>query len=86
MEVDMELTKKTTILFSPELYEHLAAVARRRGVSLGELVRSACEVQYGFVDPQTRLEAVEELAALRLPVGSPAKLKAQSVPAPKKLT
>jgi hypothetical protein len=85
MEVDMELTKKTTILFSPALYEHLTHLARQRGVSVGELVRSACENQYGFVDPLARLEAVQLLGSLSLPVGPPSELKRQSVPSPDSL-
>lgn len=44
----MELSKKTTILFSPETHERLTELAARRGVSLGELVRDACVAQYGI--------------------------------------
>lgn len=76
----MELTKKTTILFSPALHEFLTALAKRRGLSLGELIRTACENQYGFTDPERRLEAVFKLATLSLPVGTPRELKEQSVP------
>jgi hypothetical protein len=76
----MELTKKTTILFSPDLHNFLTALAKRRGMSLGELIRAACENQYGFVDPMERLEAVSKLATLNLPVGTPRELKEQSVP------
>jgi hypothetical protein len=81
----MELTKKTTILFSPALYAHLAALAQRRGSSLGELVRGACEALYGPASPDLRMEAVEQLGALSLPVGTPAQIKEQSVPAPTEL-
>jgi predicted DNA-binding protein len=81
MEVDMEqLSKKTTILFSPELHRRLAEFAARRGVSLGELVREACEATYGIVDHDARLAAVSALAALDLPVGSPGVMKRESVP------
>ena len=54
--------------------------AARRGVSLGELVRDACIRTYGSVDKKARVEAAAGLAALRLPVGSPATMKRQSVP------
>jgi hypothetical protein len=37
--------------------------------SLGELIRQACERQYGLADRQSRLAAVDALEALRLPVG-----------------
>jgi predicted DNA-binding protein len=82
MEVHMELTKKTTILFSPELHRRLTELAARRGRSLGDLVREACEVQYGVVGGRDQVAAVNALASLRLPVGTPAAMKQESVPEP----
>lgn len=82
----MELIKKTTILFSPELHERLCRLAAARGISLGELVRSACVRQYGIATPEERLQAVRELAALELPVAEPGEMKRQSVPAAETLT
>lgn len=76
----MELSKKTTLLFPPDLHEHLAHLARQRGVSLGELVRRACEAQYGMVSRESRLAAVRELEALSLPVSSPDQMERESVP------
>ncbi len=76
----MELSKKTTILFPPRLYDHLVEVARRRKTSLGQLVRAACEAQYGDLSLEERLEAVRDLANLMLPTGSPEQLKRESVP------
>lgn len=76
----MELSKKTTILFSPETHRRLSTLAARRGVSLGELVREACDVTYGVVDHHARVAAVGELAALQLPTGTPEHMKRQSVP------
>ena len=81
----MELEKKTTILFSPALHEHLVQLAKQRGTSLGQLVREACEVQYGHVSRDDRLKAVSELEALALPVGSPQQLKQESIVAPEDL-
>jgi hypothetical protein len=81
----MELTKKTTILFPPELHSHLAQVAQRQGVSLGQLVRSACERAYGRVSTEDRLKALAELVAMDLPVGTPAEMEAESIPAPEDL-
>jgi hypothetical protein len=80
MEVDMELSKKTTILFTPELHRQLAEHAARRGVSMGELVREACVATYGLLDRETRAIAVRELEALSLPVGPPADMKRESQP------
>lgn len=76
------LEKKTTILFPPGLHRHLRSVARRRRVSLGALVRQACEAQYGPISSQDRRLAVEELRALALPVGSVREMKRESVPEP----
>ena len=76
----MELSKKTTILFTPELHRQLAEHAARRGVSMGELVREACVATYGLVDRETRADSVRALAALALPVGSPAEMKRESQP------
>ena len=77
----MELSKKTTILFSPESHQRLSELAERRGVSLGTLVREACATAYGIHDQQTRVTAAGALAALQLPVGTPAAMKRESVPA-----
>jgi hypothetical protein len=82
----MELIKKTTILFSPALHERLCRLAAARGISLGELVRSACVRRYGIAAPEERLEAVRALAALELPVAEPGEMKRQSVPDVETLT
>ena len=81
----MELTKKTTILLPPDLHEHLTRQAEREGTSLGELVRRACRVEYGFHSREERRRALAELASLRLPVGEPDRMKRESVPAPEEI-
>lgn len=81
----MRSSKKTTIALPPELHTQLAYLARHRGTSLDELIRQACEVQYGTsrsTPAEVRLAAVRELAGLSLPVGDPAEMKRQSVPRP----
>jgi hypothetical protein len=85
MEVYMELSKKTTILFSPELHECLSRLAVERGTSLGDLVRTACERQYCLPTKDEKLAAVRSLAALTLPVGDPKQMKRESVPDPQEL-
>jgi predicted transcriptional regulator len=82
MEVDMEQSHKTTILLSPELRDRLRQLARQRGTSLGQLIREACISQYGLTSRQERLQAVDELAALQLPVAEPGQMKRESVPEP----
>ncbi len=76
----MELSKKTTILLSEEGHRRLTSVAARRGVSMGTLIREACEQVYGLVDTDERVSAASALAALSLPVGTPSAMKRESVP------
>lgn len=78
----MDLSKKTTILFSPELHHQLSERAARQGVSLGALVREACVAAYGLVDQDARRAAVEALAELALPVDRPEVMKRESQPDP----
>ena len=81
----MELSHKTTILLSKALHRQLTQLARERGQSLGELVRQACEREYGTVDRRARLAAVEALEAMRLPVGPVEEMIAESVAEPRDL-
>lgn len=83
MEVYMDkLTKKTTILLQPELHRRLTRLATQRGTSLGELVRTACEKQYGIGGSKERVRAARGIAALELPVSAPAQMKRESQPQP----
>jgi len=77
----MELSKKTTILFPPDLHEQLSRLAAKRGTSLGELVRTACAREYGLVSREARVKAVHELASLGLPVDEPEVMERESVAA-----
>lgn len=81
----MALSKKTTILFPPELHARLTHLAKRRGVSLGELVRTAVERQYDVPGPEERVAAVTAMAELQLPVGTPRELERESIPGPEEL-
>ena len=81
----MELTKKTTILFPPDLYDLLAALALKQKSSVGQLVREACRKQYSQSTRDERLGAVAALSSLRLPVGTPRQMKRESVPRPEPL-
>ena len=78
--MDMELTKKTTLLFPPELHDRLTRLAKQRGVSLGDLVRTACQREYGAPSPEEKMAAVRRIAALKLPVGPVRRMKKESVP------
>ena len=77
----MELTKKTTILFPPDLYNRLAQLPRERDSSVGELVREACRAQYSLSTASERLALVERLARFSLPVGTPEEMERESVAA-----
>lgn len=81
----MELSKKTTILFSPELHQRLSRLATQMETSLGELVRTACERQYGLPSREEKLAAVRSLAALKLPVGDPLQMKREAAPEPEEI-
>lgn len=80
-----QLTKKTTILFPPDLYERLKRLAEQRQTSVGELVRRACEERYQLYSVEERVRAVRELGKLSLPVGSPEEMERESVPDPEDL-
>ena len=66
----MERTKKT-ISFPADLHERLSRLAKQQETSLEDLVRKACEIRYGLVSAEARLEEVRQLAAMSLPVGDP---------------
>ena len=75
----MELSHKTTILLSESLHQRLSQLARLRKTSMGELVRLACEAQYGAGSSAERMQAVRALSALSLPVAEPAQMKRESL-------
>jgi predicted DNA-binding ribbon-helix-helix protein len=81
----MEPGKKTTVLLSSQLHDRLTKLARQKGVSMGQLVREACEQTYGLTSRERRLEAVRGLASLSLPVDDISRMKEQAVPSPVKL-
>ncbi len=81
----MELTKKTTILFPELLHKRLTQLAKQNKVSLGRLVRSACEKQYGLVSQSEAEKALNDLAELSLPIAEMTELKSQLNPTPDKL-
>lgn len=81
----MELSKKTTILLSPRLYSLLKNLSESTSRSIGELIRAACEQQYGLFPEGEALEAADRLATFQLPVGTATSMKQESVPAPEEL-
>ena len=81
----MGLSKKTTILLSPELHDRLTRLAEQEHTSLGELVRRACEAQYGWTSVEDRLAAVKALGALQLPVDTVEAMNREATPSPEEL-
>ncbi len=75
----MELTRKTTILMTPTQHDQMRAEAARRGKSVGQLIREACEQLYLKPPASERLAAIRELGELNLPVAEVAEMKAEYV-------
>jgi hypothetical protein len=82
MEVYMELTKKTTILLTPRLHNMLTGLSKAQHTSIGELVRRACEKQYGITSEDASRDAANRLSEFELPVGTSRAMKHESVPTP----
>jgi hypothetical protein len=61
-------TKKTTILFSPELYTQLKELAVLSKTSVAQLIRQAVIERYLLADKKRRLKAVGELVKIGGPV------------------
>ena len=64
------LCKKTTVLFDPQEFEEIKQVAKRLGCSVGELIRRTVRERYLLSTPEERLQAVEALGRMSLPVGT----------------
>jgi predicted DNA-binding ribbon-helix-helix protein len=64
----MSKSRRAQVLFEPEAYERLEDIAKRRGVSVGELIRRA--VQDAFLcTPDARRRAFESLCSMEIEVG-----------------
>ena len=74
----MELSKKTTILLSPDLHAFLEQRARVERKSIGELIREACVRQYRYVSREDRIRAAEELVVMNAPVGTVEEMRRES--------
>jgi hypothetical protein len=64
------LSKRVEVLFDPKQYEGLEQEARRRGESVGSLVREAVERQYLLPSREERRTALKELLSIKLDIGS----------------
>lgn len=57
-------SERLQILVSPEQRRMLEAEARRRGVSVGALIREAVDEHLGIVDRSAREEALERIRGM----------------------
>jgi len=71
--------KKATLLFDEEVYEKLREKSVTSNTSIGELVREAVASYYGIRNSSEKIEALNKLKNLDLPVGSPEEIEAQII-------
>jgi len=76
----MELSHKTTILFSEDQFSSLKQIAKAKKESIGELIRNACEQVYASGNRLGAIDAVFDLEKLNLPVASVNKMKKEQIP------
>jgi hypothetical protein len=71
--------KKATLLFDEEVYEKLREKSVTSNTSIGELVREAVASYYGIRNSSEKIEALNKLKNLDLPIGSPEEIEAQII-------
>lgn len=73
------MLKKATLLFDEEVYEKLREKSVTSNTSIGELVREAVASYYGIKNSSEKIEALNKLKNLDLPVGNPEEIEAQII-------
>ena len=73
------LTKRVQVLLDPFQYQRLDEIARQRNRSVGALIREAVDRVYLQTAVDERLEAVQALAAMHLPVADWDQMERESV-------
>lgn len=63
----MKLTKRSQVLLEEEQYKKLEKLAKQKKVSVGALIRAAIEKVY-HLGKKDRIQAVQKIAAMDLPV------------------
>ena len=58
-------SERLQILFTPEQRKRLEEEARRRGASVGSLVREAVDGRYGVPTREERLRALDEIRSMQ---------------------
>ena len=72
------LSKRVQVLLPPPLWERLRQIAREQERSFGSLVREAIQKVY-FPSEMNPLEAVQQMAAMELPVADWDQMELESV-------
>jgi hypothetical protein len=71
------LSRRVQILLDDERHERLLAESRRRGLSVGALIREAIDRAYPSDAAKRRAAGRAILAAEPMPIGDPEELKAE---------
>lgn len=74
------LTRRVQVLLSPKDHEQLEALAQAHETSIGALIRQAVEQTYFKPNETERLQAVQHLAQLQLPVADWEQMERESTP------
>ena len=73
------LTRQIQVLLNPFQYQRLDEIARQRNRSMEALIREAVDRVYLTSTVDERLEAVQALAAMQLPVADWEQMERESV-------
>ncbi len=73
------LTKRVQVLLNPFQYQRLDEIAQQRNRSMEALIREAVDQVYLQSTIDERLEAVQALAAMQLPVADWEQMERESV-------
>lgn len=74
----MSLGKRTQVLLEKEQYKQLEQLAKQKRVSVGALIREAIEKVYP-IGKKGKIQAVEKIAAMNLPVDDWEKMEKEIV-------
>jgi len=74
----MSLAKRTQVLLEKEQYKQLEQLAKQKRVSVGALIREAIEKVY-HIGKKGKIQAVEKIAAMNLPVDDWEKMEKEIV-------
>ena len=65
---EQQLSKKTTILFPPDLFAALEKIAKEKKTSVGDLVRTAVKEQYQINSKASKMAIFDKMMKAEFPV------------------